>query len=452
LTHPETLAQDWTFSQPEPEHLVFNALTGAAMTIASIETVAVVGRLICWSIILLGLVRIGKHLGAGRIPVTIGIALWVASGQALVGGEWIFAGLESKVVAYCFGIHAIERAVKEKPGISGLFTGIAFLFHPAVGLQLGVGIAAGLLMVRTSVPNLLRWAVPAAAAALPEVVLLVLASGSAGTGPEEWRFIGTTVMPFHFDAFTFPRREMLSLLVLSLFVLSSLWRPSSDRATVLSAGFLAGLLVILVAGLIARALGRFDLLAITPFRTAPLFAPILFFFHLAARWRQGELAGSRPLLSGLALVGILGLPTPLVKAVHSVQTTFRGEAREDPGLGAAMDWIGSNTDPASTAILPPWRKDAYFRARRAQIASWEAVRYSDTREWRRRIETMVGRLPVGRLLWYDDLKPRYYALGEADVRRLAREFGAGFFLSRSGYDFPVAFESGGFAVYDLGGP
>ena len=237
----------------------------------------------------------------------------------------------------------------------------------------------------------------------------------------------------------------------ALFVFATAARRPRDSELRFSAAMLGGLLAIAAAGAVARFTGQYQLLALTPFRTGPLFATLLFFLHLAALWRRSELGPGRPATSVLGLLGLAALPSPLVSAFESVQVTLspssrdvRGQPESEPGMVRAMAWVADSTNPGTTVILPPWRKDSFYRARRPQIASWEAVRYENLKEWRRRMEAMVGPLPEGQRVPWPALRRPYYELSEARIRELGQEFGASLILTRTGYHFPVRFEADSF--------
>lgn len=458
-THPGFLAGDWTFSQPEFDRFLFNYLTGLFMLVLPIELVAWLGRIVCWFVILFGLVRLGQALGASRAGAMIAILLWIAVGQAVVGGEWIFYGLEAKVVAYCFAIHAIERGLRDRLRASAILLGVSVLFHPMVGLQIGFGLLVALLMTRRTRRAIGHWALIAGVIALPQVTILLWGATTARTGPEEWRMVSTTVLPALLDPASFPRRNVFVLALFGLFVFATAAGKTRENELRFSAAFLGGLLVIFGTGVLARLVGWYEVLGVTPFRTGPVLATLLFFVHLAAVWRRSELGPAHPAVSLLALLGLAAVPSPLINAVESARVTLsrgpkgvRGQLEEEPGLVRAMAWVADSTSPTTTVILPPWRKDSFYRARRPQIASWDGVRYENLREWRRRMEAMIGPIPVGRKVPWPTLRPDYYRLSEKEIRELVRGYGASLILTRTGYPFPVRFRADSFAVYDLSAP
>src|ERR1051325_8790713 len=102
LWDPTLLAGDWTFAGPLYGHLIFSYFFGVFTLWFPLETVAWAGRLLCWILILWGLLEVGKHF---RIPVwmaSAAIFLWLLYQQSPVGGEWILGTFEGKCVAYIF--------------------------------------------------------------------------------------------------------------------------------------------------------------------------------------------------------------------------------------------------------------------------------------------------------------------------------------------------------------
>jgi hypothetical protein len=455
VAHPEFLQGDWTFAQPVPDQKAFNLLFGAVLKLLPFDVAVWFGRLACWSVLAIGLVRVARALGAAPHIAAAAVTLWIFVGQSTVGGEWVFGGLEAKVVAYCFAVFSIERGLAGRVPAAGVLAGLAVLFHLAAGLQVGLAVAAGAIALGPTRRDL-TIAFGAAMLLAAPVVLAVLASapvpGSAAA--DEWRLLATTAMPFHFDALNpvyFPRREVLAVGLMALYVLVSAatGRPRAERRFMTA--FTGTLIAIFAFGFLARIAGRYELLALTPFRVLPLFGLLFFFILMLRDWSATRLTPRLPLLSALAMLCLMSNVNP-VAGMMDGRAAARIASRQDPGLEEAARWLARETDPVSVVILPPWMRNGFYVARRPQVASWEAVRLHDIAEWRRRIEALVGPLPVGEVVGWGDLKRRYFELTEEAVLDIAQRYGARYFVSRPDYGLPVVHRAGDYTVYDLAVP
>ncbi|MGH7658920.1 MAG: DUF6798 domain-containing protein, partial [Gemmatimonadales bacterium] len=221
--------------------------------------------------------------------------------------------------------------------------------------------------------------------------------------------------------------------------------------------FLLALAAIFTGGLAARVLEQWSLLQIFPFRVYPLFATLFFFMALLSAFRQWRTVRPPLALAVAGLVLLLWLPNPASLLVRSL-TYCRlenqggycqawGHAPDD--IGRTLEWISSSTPRGSVAILPPWRKDAWYRSERAQVASWHYVPYGKVGEWRERIESMIGPLnDTDRNQGNPSrLQARYLEMTPAQVETISRSYGADYLVSQTGYDWPVVYDSGEWKVY-----
>jgi hypothetical protein len=450
LAHPEFLANDWTFSQPVPENVVFNVAVAGMMKVLPFELAGWLGRLVAWTVILIGLLKVGVLLTGSRLATLAGVTIWLGLGQAIVGGEWIFNGLEAKVVAYCFAIYSLERILHGRALAAALLAAGAFWLHPPVGLQVGIGVGAAAIALRIPLRQLATAGVLGLALALPMAVLLRTGSLEPASA-SDWEYLVRVAMAVHLDPLNtewFPRRDVLTTILMAAYVVA-VGCAGRDRPELRGvAAFMVGLVLIAAGGFAARILGAWSLLSITPFRLMPLFALLLFLLLLLREWRTSRITAAHAVRSGLALLCLLGLSSPLAGAVDRMMYVRQSGARPDP-VGAAMDWIAQSTPSDAVVIVPPWRKDSFHRARRAQVVSWHGARIQNLGEWRRRMELLIGRFDDGTAPTAAAVEARYTSLSETDVLAVAREFGARYFLGRQGLALATAHETGGYAVYDL---
>ena len=459
--HPAFLAGDWSFAPRGGEHFLFNAVVGGLMTILPMEAVGWIGRLLTWLFLADGLLRLARRFGLPPLAGSLAVLAWLTCGQTVVGSEWMLPTFEAKTVAYVFLLQALVRVLDDDLTISAVMTGLCFSIHPSVGLQGGFGIFV-VVLLRGDLRATLRFAAIGFVLALPGVLPVVpLLLDGAGNGADQWRFLTLVSMPGHLNPFVPGTRDRVALAGGLLAFTWLLLRSRGGDVLLRSLfRFEAGLALIFAAGLAARALQMWDLLKFFPFRVFPLFALLFFFLGLFAAFRHWRVTRPPVGLAGLALLLLLWLPNPVTKFVHMVtycRTSNEGGycqawGHEPDDLGAAMLWIRDHTPAGTVALLPPWRKDAFWLARRGTVASWHYVPYGREAEWRRRLESMLGR--------FNDtdrnqanparMERSWNNLAEENVRTLARRYGATFLISAAEYGLPVVHHEGKWSVYKLG--
>jgi hypothetical protein len=480
--NPNVLRADWTFSQQDYAHLMFNVLAGIPMLVMSPLAVGWLGRIACWVLLTLGLLRLGEHLGVRRPLAGASIILWILlPEQSLVGGEWMYMVFEAKVVAYVALLFSLDAFLRDRDLRGALLLGLATDFHPAVGAVAALGVGMALLVQRYPLKRLGRIVLLSFVVALPGLIpALILESATTPHSQAAWEFLSVLVMPSIFDAFSFAKRDLLLFGLLVVFCLAVWIQHRDDRKIRFVMAFLTGLGVVFAGGFVARGMGRFDLLKLTPFRLFPLFALILFLLLL---WRViGDSRGGwrTRAIQLLGIVVLCGLPDPIAATYDNFAwVRMRGhsgglESTQLPGSGepsaqaatsgrddlvSTMVWVSRHTPREAVIITPPWRQDSFYWTRRAQIASWLTPTYDRIDEWYDRITALTGKLEDPRLRtgpWAQRqgpidvaIKAHYDGLSEQDVQQIVRRYGGDYLISKGTYSFPVLFDSGSYRVYRL---
>ena len=83
MWHPSFLPNDWTFSQPWWEHLIFNVVAGVPTLLFPLPVVAWAGRIVSWALCGVALLQLGRRLGLEPGRAAPAILLWLAFGQTL---------------------------------------------------------------------------------------------------------------------------------------------------------------------------------------------------------------------------------------------------------------------------------------------------------------------------------------------------------------------------------
>ncbi len=482
--HPPFLATDWTFTEATAGHAFFNLTTGWLTLWLSIEKAAWVGRISCWILSFVGLFRLGRHFQIPRWMVWLCVMLWMVQRQALpttVWTDWIVGGFEAKCPAYICLVFALDAAISRRTLLAGLLTGLAFSFHSAVGMWGGAAIGWAIL---TQIPwrSTLRFSCAAVMAAIPGLVTSwQLIAGPHAITAQEARFLVTVAEPLCLDPFTFAIPYVLILILMMVF--AGLYRLGrSDLTSRMLFQFELALFVFFAFGFVARAMGRFDLVKLYPFRVFTVFAMLLFFWQLASVLtamlpRRGSIIDDplRPvafdqrivLVCGIVL--FLALPSPIAQISRAMAMHLRqihwlnanGPVTLDDNLETTADfrtaarWVAENTGPKDIIIAPPWRPDEFYYLRRPLIASWNAYRYDDMTGWRRRIESLVGDVShlEGNIGDLDAAARAHYRnLSTENIAALQHEYGARWLVTTSHYPYREAFATDTYRVYQLPAP
>ena len=83
------LASDWTFSGSLTTHFIFDLLVGPLTLVFPLELVGWLGRILCWSLTLVALLKFGQYFRIPQWLITVSILFLLFPGQSVVGGEWI---------------------------------------------------------------------------------------------------------------------------------------------------------------------------------------------------------------------------------------------------------------------------------------------------------------------------------------------------------------------------
>jgi hypothetical protein len=457
LWNPDLLSNDWTFSGPLFTHFVFNFIFGSLTLLFSLEVVGWIGRILSWSLILVALLQFGKQF---RIPlwmITVSILLWLFYRQSIVGGEWILGTFEAKCIAYALLFFSLNGFIRQGLIWPSILLGLAFSFHPLVGLWGALAVGFSLIVLRYPIVALIKSGCYTALFALPGLIPLLATSFEGGReSSEAWRFIALVVIPYHLDPFYFGGSgKLLLLAILMCFNWFQFKSDSESHALRLLISFQAFLGLFFALGFLARFTNNYQLLMFMPCRLFPVLLPLFFFLHLMSALHH---CGSIKAGKGLVMVGFLAFASfgnPVQLFVDRVVYHYEQWTRQEGDLETAFKWIAKNTPANSIVILPPWRSDSFYFSQRAQIANLWVPRWDRLTEWRERLESVGGDLSGVRdgSNWFKESAERlahnYNQLTATDIASLIEKYGAEYLVSPANYNYPVIFHSGIYNVYSL---
>ncbi len=446
------LPVDWSFATTLPDRWTFNFLFGSLAVVVPLHALAWAGRVTCWVLSVHALFRIGGRLGIARPLTALALVGWLLGGQAVVGSEFMIGSFEAKAVAYVCLLFALDAVLDGRLVPAAALTGVAVTMHPAVGLFAGTALALAVVATRGFGRELLRPLLVGLACALPGLVQTALFElRSVPATSADWEYLAKGLLEALLDLPTFGR---LTLLCQAVVLGASLAWSVRRRGGFALLGWMQVVLAVPFAvGVAAHLTGDFRLLSITPFRLLPVFSLLAFFLALASAFTSWATLPAVP--RGVAVLLALGTLAALAIPTARYATRFADSwTRAPDDFDAAFAWVAANEPADAVGILPPWRQDATLASERSQVVHWSMPRYDLLPEWRRRADALVGPFPPGGTgaapaLAAQAMRDHYDGLPEAELRRLAAEYGATFLVSRGRYDFPLRFQQGAVRVYDL---
>jgi hypothetical protein len=449
--HPDFLANDWTFASNSPEHRVFNTLVGSLTLVIPPTPLAWLGRLLGWALNAWALFRLGRRF---RIPagmISASLILWLILGQALVGGEWVFGSFEAKVFAFPLLFLALDGLMEGRVLRTALGIGLCFSLHPAVGLWGGFALGFALPFAGWRPRDWGLFLGAALLTAMPGILpLLPFMMGGDGSVPEDWKYLALINMPHHLDPFSWPVKNIAAVYLLFFANAWHAYRNRRDANLRLLFLFQAGTALAFTAGIGLRYAESYGILKFMPFRLFPLLTPLFFFFAMGHAYRHARKRPDAKTLAAAGLAGILVVGNPF-KSAFDILKENQGEwlIRKD-GFDRAAEWMAANTPPGATAIMPPWRNEAWYLSQRGMIAHYRFHPYDRLGEWRERVREQVGVVGPGTPREkIKAMESHYLALTPEDILSLSARYHTGYLVSAGAYPFPELFRSGAWRVYAL---
>ena len=448
---PNFLANDITFSTPTNEYWLFDHIFGLLTLFLSIEIIGWIGRIACWSILLFALMKLGKRWEIPHWTISVSIFLWLYVGQSIIADDWMFGDFEAKCVAYICLIFALDRFCDEKDISSAILLGLAFSFHPVVGLW---GIAAAvtaLLICRRDILQILKIAVITGVFSLIGAIpLLQMRADSVEPTTENLKYFQLVKFPHHFDPFSWSRSALLLLCIMLIFCI--IVHIQSKRAKPLDflLTFLTMLGVFFVFGIIFRVFNQYELMKYTSTRLFVVFIPLFFFLYLSKAYHQNLL--QKPLQIALLLTIILLMiwnRVPLT-GFDQVKTTY--EIWKQPGddTADAFLWLKTNTPKDIVVIAPPWRYDFWYLSERAEVVSYRKPVIADIGEWQNRLDNLIGKPESESGIREDaELAKFYFALKQETIDSLAGKYKAEYLISETDYSYPIVYAKGNVKIFRL---
>jgi len=452
--HPEYLLNDWTFSALDSAHAVFNFLFGALTFLFPLKIVGWLGRISCWSLSLIALLRLGKKFRIPLYAITLSISLWLLYGQSPVGVTWIIGGFESKCVAYILLLFSLNGFINNRDALSSVLLGLSFSFHPGVGLWGALGVGLSLLFLRYRHDRLFKIAGITFLFALPGLIpALSLLLKFELVSSEDLRFFALVRIPHHLDPFSWKKSRLILPHLLFFFNWLHFRQNRENRALKFLIAFQGSICIFFSLGILARFFEYYEFLKYGPFRLFTVLILPFFFFHLMhAYHHQSAVKLSKPTLA-VGFLALLTLWNPLPHLLGSAQLEYTRWTEKSDDLQKAYIWISENTPNGSIIIAPPWRKETFYISKRALIANWHMPRPDRLGEWRSRIEALGAKFEYGHSCEKNErMKYNYNNLSRQDIEGIISKYGGDYLIHESKYEYPLSQKFGTYKIYSLTRP
>lgn len=467
FAEPQFLAGDWFVGLAQGPRRPFQVLLWPLVNWASLPAASVIGRLAGYAWLTLALGRLAARLGIGPALAVVLGGGYVALGQSLAGGEWLFGTVESKVAAYGLVLLGLDAWLAGKTTRAWVLMGAATTFHVLVGAQSSLALGLCALLDWPGSPG---WKPRAQAiavwllAALPGLVIAAQAAGARvhSEPPVTWIYVAFRT-PHHSDPSTWSMsfRAWAAVVVLgaALALVPRLRPPQPDLRRL--ALFAAATLVPFAAGLAASAMPNGDkFLQLLPFRVGGALAPLIGLMVLGAwlaRLQLPALASWLPRLAALAIAvsaGALGYAD--LQTWRDFPRGGRPSLPRDQGLqlAEAATWIRDNTQPSAAVLASPTHESIGYLSQRPVVATYKQTppSHADVVQWFTRIVDLAGgTVPAERghaLLPALDL--RFEQLPPQTYLELARKYGSGvLLLRRTDLSLPVLYRNQTWTIYKI---
>ena len=158
-------------------------LIGILVDASGFEAAHVLLTLVLWLVLSAGLLSLARALNLSLVTLTLGLLAFFELDQTLMGGEWIFDGVEAKVMAYSAVIFAISAAVRSRYVVAVMLAALATYLHFLVGGYWGLALIALAAAQGETLRRIARLAAIFAALIAP-IFLVVLIERIGATPPD----------------------------------------------------------------------------------------------------------------------------------------------------------------------------------------------------------------------------------------------------------------------------
>ncbi len=473
---PTWIPKDWYLNQAPGYRLLFATLFGNLIVAWGFLATSILGRLMCYILVALGLVLIGQRLGLTLILLltAIGLFLYVNPEQGIAAKEWLVGGLEAKAIAYGWVLLAIAYLLRYQYSAAALLLGLATSFHVLVGgwaaliLFAQMMLKQGMQMPRLDHLRLVLIYLLFSCFAIPPVIDQLF------SGPTSYAIAPSFIyvflrLPHHLYPPAWEPVVWLRLigclfcLVFSMRVLHQHSKDSSNPYYQAQVDLFQLTLLSLVPFAIGVIIAPFDQqgswLQFYPFRVGDVLLPLNTSLLLACavqRTVTRQQIVRIGCISWIAIACALQIPTFQEQIAELKQLPV-----PDPAFIGLCDWVKTQT-PANAVIISPPVEFAEFSwlTERATIVKYKLLPQTKAYivEWYKRLADLNGgTFPQPAVSEtrgvYSSIRQRltegYYRLDSNQVSQLIQKYAASYFITRVDHQLtlPIAYRNDRYILY-----
>lgn len=379
-----------------PHAFAFYTVAGALLKVTTFETTQILGRLLAIVLYTIALTRFFRALSFSALDAGLVLVVFYLSGQYLVGEEWLFRGLEPKVLAYPSVFWALTEVVRGRNMRAFLWLAVATWFHFLVGALWAGLLALALWIDGRTIRELSKCVAAFAAAVLPLLGYLLLRdyggaplSEQGGLPSVGWILTyyrsANHVAPF-LSLWSFMAWLPGLLATVVILACSAMYARTSSGDTRTLAILVATTCGYLLLATAAAAVDRGGFLGpFTIFR--PSSVALFLALTLAIRWLGST--GASGVSAKLAATGIalaVAVPTLALNGVEPVREQVQAHAR----LDSLYQYVAASTPQNARFLIEPKLERSFLsferRADRALLVMNKFIpaEPKDVLEWYRR--------------------------------------------------------------------
>lgn len=493
------LANDWYLSQPQKYQELFQIFFGKSILEIGFLATSIIGRLLSYSLISLGLVLIAKEIKLRLLGLFSATTLFLLSHQGVaIAGEWMIGGLETKGFAYGLILIAIWLAMKQQYIWMVASLGVATSLHILVGGYATLTFIPWLLwkawqanllnidffkyyakiiflclfiygltslFATVTLLNSLSETVAIPNSELQATYIYTFLRNSHHLTPTLWAKIRFPIIGFYLFIFYWCWQQTKQEKLSTNQNLNLEFKGKKNRLLFLELTFFS--LIPLFFGL---GISLFDtqgkILQYYPFRfgslmlaLSTLLLPAYFIQSFFDNSTFSKIIKKRLItlvLVSLAIFHSFTL-TNFVKSAIALKKFPIGVEENNQASQEIFDWIQDNTNKEDIIISSPGRYIGFnWMTNRATIAKFKLVPPTETQiiEWYRRLNDLAGYpenyvWPKTGFAMADELHQGYQNLSTAQVKLLMHKYHAQYFFDTKNHELklPIIYENNRYRLY-----
>ena len=487
---PSWMPGDWYLNQAAGYRLLFQTLIGWLIVNCGFLAASIIGRLICYVLVAVGLVFISKQLRLSLPFLLLAIVLFTyfngSSQQGVIASEWMVGGLEAKAFAYGFVLMAIAFLLAKRYLFTALLLGVATSFQVLVGGWAFLTVAGWFCLhylkrlgqISQAIPQLLLAYIIASIFAIPAIWQQLFVARPINTNLPAPSYIYVYLrLSHHLNPFTWSSKRWIEpilyllVLVVSTILLKKLASqrkcPEQDDYARQELGELA--LVSLIPFILGLVAAFFDsqgqLLQYYPFRFGDVMLPLITCLLLACVLEHFFWVHQHQLKFAICTVLIslaLNLQAiPFYQDLLALQQFPAQEQNVSPEWKEMSNWIRLNTAKNAVIISNPVELDNFsWLTERSTIAKFKLFAQTKARilEQYQRWDDLSGNSVLSAYLKSGSVSKQktrkvlangYAHLTVAQVETLMTKYKANYFLTNVAHhlDLEIAHRQSPYILY-----